>query len=155
MALLAVRRAAARLLLAAGPFPCSNRSISPGRRAHSSKPAAACGGRMGQTDNKRQTDGRTDARQMHRPCSAHSLYVGSASIEEEETMWSSAHCSFHSTDFELAGLCCRIVGRFVYLYCSMGWDDSCQGCVPSGGANARNDGYKFNYKLEYVDGFGN
>ena len=42
---------------------------SPGRRAHSSKPAAAaCGGRMtGQMD--RQTDGRTDTRQFHRPCS--------------------------------------------------------------------------------------
>jgi len=63
--------AATWLLLAAGPFPCSNRSISPGHRAHSSKPAAACGGRKGQTDNKRQTDGRTDARQMHRPCCAH------------------------------------------------------------------------------------
>jgi len=44
---------AARLLVTAGPQPCSNRSISPGRRAHSSKPAAAaCGGRMGQTDGR-------------------------------------------------------------------------------------------------------
>jgi len=41
-----VLHAAARLLLTAGP-PCSNRSMSPGRRAHSSKPAAAaCGGRI-------------------------------------------------------------------------------------------------------------
>jgi len=57
----AARRAAARLLLTAGPTACRNRSISPGRRALSSKPAtAACGGRMGQTD--RQTDGHpTDA----------------------------------------------------------------------------------------------
>jgi len=40
---------------------CSNRSISPARRAHSSKlVAAACGGRIGQTD--RQTDRRTDGR---------------------------------------------------------------------------------------------
>ena len=39
--------------------PCSNRLISPGRRTHSSKPAAAaCAGRMmGRTD--RQTDRRT------------------------------------------------------------------------------------------------
>jgi len=46
---------------------------TPARRAHSSKPALeACGGRMGQTD--RHTDGRTDARQSHRPCSAY--YAG-------------------------------------------------------------------------------
>jgi len=39
-------RAAARLLLIAGPPPCSNQAISPGRRTHGSKPAAAtCGGR--------------------------------------------------------------------------------------------------------------
>ena len=41
---------------------CSNRSISPARRAHSSKlVAAACGGRIGQTDRQadRQTDRRT------------------------------------------------------------------------------------------------
>ena len=44
------------------------------RRAHSSKPAAAaCGGRMGQTDKR--TDGRTDARQLHRLCSTY--YAGS------------------------------------------------------------------------------
>ena len=43
--------------------PCSNRSISPGRRAHSSKPAsAACGGRM-----MDRTDRQTDTRQFHRP----------------------------------------------------------------------------------------
>jgi len=54
----AARRAAARLLLTAGP-PCSNRLISLGRRAHSSKPTGAVrGGRMG------HTDGRTDAGQM-------------------------------------------------------------------------------------------
>jgi len=47
----AARRAEARLLLAAGPPPSSNRSISLSRRAHSSKPATAvCGGRVGQTD---------------------------------------------------------------------------------------------------------
>ena len=46
----AARRAEARLLLAAGPPPCSNRSISFSRRAHSSKPTTAvCGGRVGQT----------------------------------------------------------------------------------------------------------
>jgi len=39
--------------------PCSNRSISPTRRAHSSKHAArCCSGRMGQTDGR--TDGHTD-----------------------------------------------------------------------------------------------
>ena len=56
---------------------CSNRSISPARRAHSSKPGAtACGGRMvGRTD--RETDGRTDAQQLHRPCCA--FYAGNAS----------------------------------------------------------------------------
>jgi len=47
--------------------PCSNRSLSPGRRAHSSKPAAAaCGRRM-----RGRTDRLTDARQLHRPCSAY------------------------------------------------------------------------------------
>jgi len=54
----AVRHAAALLLLTAGCPPAVQKSISPGRRAHSSKPAAVtCGGRMRQTD--RQTDGRT------------------------------------------------------------------------------------------------
>ena len=43
--------------------PCSNRSISPTRRAHSSKHAArCCSGRMGQTD--RRTHGRTPYRFM-------------------------------------------------------------------------------------------
>jgi len=44
---------------------------------HSSKPAsAACSRQMGQTD--RQTDGRTDPRQLHRPRSVYyaSVYVG-------------------------------------------------------------------------------
>jgi len=56
----AVHHAAARLLLTAG-LPAVQKSISPGRRAHSSKPAAVTrGGRMRQRD--RQTDGRpTDA----------------------------------------------------------------------------------------------
>jgi len=42
------------LLLSRAHRPCSNRSISPGRRARSSKPAAAaCGGRMmGRTDRR-------------------------------------------------------------------------------------------------------
>jgi len=54
----AARRAAARLLLTAGP-PCSNRLISLGRRAHSSKPTGAVrGGRMGRTDGRR-TDAQT------------------------------------------------------------------------------------------------
>jgi len=49
--------------------------MSPARRAHSSKPAAAaCGGRVGQID--RRTDGRTDARLLHKPCSAY--HSGSA-----------------------------------------------------------------------------
>ena len=40
----------------AADAPCSNRSISPARRAHSSKPAArCCSRRMGETDG--QTDG--------------------------------------------------------------------------------------------------
>ena len=51
--------------------PDSNRSISPPCRAHSNKPAAAaCGGRV------RQTDWHTDVRQLHSPCSAY--YAGSA-----------------------------------------------------------------------------
>jgi len=51
LAFAAARRAAARLLqLTAGRRPCSNGSTSPGRRAHSSKlAAAACGSRMEQT----------------------------------------------------------------------------------------------------------
>ena len=46
--------AAVRLLLTDGPpAPCNNRSISPGFRAHSSKPtAAACSWQMGQTDGR-------------------------------------------------------------------------------------------------------
>jgi len=45
--------------------PCSNRSISPTRRAHSSKHAArCCSGRMGQTD--RRTDRRTHGRTPYR-----------------------------------------------------------------------------------------
>jgi len=52
--------------------PAAAAAIDPyTRRAHSSKPtAAACGGHMGQTDRQ------TDARQMHRPCSAY--YTDSA-----------------------------------------------------------------------------
>ena len=52
-----------RLLAFAAAAPCSNRSISPARRAHSSKPAAAaCDGRM---------QGQTDVGPLHRPCSAY------------------------------------------------------------------------------------
>ena len=59
----AARRAAAWLLL-------SNRSISPARRAHSSKPTTvACGQRIGQTDR------RTDIVPLHKLCSAY--YAGS------------------------------------------------------------------------------
>ena len=51
--------------------PCSSRSISPTRRAHSSKPAARfCSGGIG------QTDGQTDAVPLNRPCSAY--YAGRA-----------------------------------------------------------------------------
>ena len=53
---------------AAAPWrrPCSNRSISPTRRAHSSKPAArCCSGRTG------QTDGRTDTGPLHGLCCAY------------------------------------------------------------------------------------
>ena len=59
---------------AADRRPCSNRSISPARRAHSSKPAAAeCGGRiMGQTDR------RTDGRPLHRRrCAYYSMRAAS------------------------------------------------------------------------------
>ena len=53
---------------AAAPSGHRCRSISPARRAHSSKPAAAaCSGRyMKQTDG--QTDGRADTVSLHRPC---------------------------------------------------------------------------------------
>jgi len=53
---------------AAAPWrrPCSNRSISPTRRAHSSKPAArCCSGRTGQTDR------RTDTVPLHGLCCAY------------------------------------------------------------------------------------
>ena len=51
--------------------PCSNRSISPTRRAHSSKPAArCCSGRMGQTDRQ------TNTMPLHGLCCTY--YVGSA-----------------------------------------------------------------------------
>ena len=58
----------ATLLAFAAGAPCSNRSISPARRAHSSKraarrAAAAQDGTDRQTD--RQTDGQTDGRQFH------------------------------------------------------------------------------------------
>ena len=44
---------------------CNNRSIPAGRRAHSSKPAAAaCGGQW----RDKRTDRRTDGRQLHRRC---------------------------------------------------------------------------------------
>ena len=79
----AERRAAARLLLTAGP-PVVQQSLDicwlPGPQQQI--PAtAACGGRMEETDKRtdrrtdRQTDGRTDARQMHRSCSALLLAV--------------------------------------------------------------------------------
>jgi len=50
---------------------CSNRSISPARRAHSSKPAAAgflLWPRLGQREGR--TDRRMDIVPYHRPCSA-------------------------------------------------------------------------------------
>jgi len=74
--------------------PCSNRSISPGRRAHSSKPAAAaCDGRLN-WGTERQTDGRTDARQLHRSCSTH--YAGSAD-NQQLPMW--VHIVCHDVFF--------------------------------------------------------
>jgi len=65
------------LLLSAVLRPCSNRSISPTRRAHSSKPVArCCSWRMEQTNGliDGRTDIRTDAVPFHRPCSA--CYAG-------------------------------------------------------------------------------
>ena len=66
-------------IAAAAAPPCSNRSISSTRRAHSSKAAArCCSRRMGQTDGR--TDGqtlrRTDTVPLHKPCSAY--YADSA-----------------------------------------------------------------------------
>ena len=55
LAFAADRRAAARSAVAVGCRPCSNRSISPARRAHSSKRAARCcsGRYLEQTDGHR------------------------------------------------------------------------------------------------------
>ena len=59
---------------AADRRPCSNRSISSGRRAHSSDPTVASSGvRMRQTD--RQTDGQTDGRTDDRQTGAHTVSV--------------------------------------------------------------------------------
>jgi len=52
--------------------PYSNQLMSPARREHSSKPAAAvccCGPMLGQTD--RRTGRRTDVVPLHRPCCAY------------------------------------------------------------------------------------
>jgi len=67
-------RAAAQRLLSADHQPCSNRSISATRRAHSSKPAtAACGDRtMGQTDRQ------TDAQMTNSFILSHAQYAGGA-----------------------------------------------------------------------------
>ena len=60
------------LAVAAECRPCSNRSISPARRAHSSKPAARCcsvrsiNGTDERTDRK--TERRWDTVPLHRPC---------------------------------------------------------------------------------------
>jgi len=55
------------LAVAAERRPCSDVSISPARRAHSSKPAAvACGGQM-----MGQSNGQTDTRPLHKPCCAY------------------------------------------------------------------------------------
>ena len=55
------------LAFTAARRPCSNRLISPGRRTHSSKPAAAaCVGRM-----MGRTDRQTDARRFYRLCPAY------------------------------------------------------------------------------------
>ena len=68
------------------PGGCRCRSISPAGPALSSKPVAAtCGGRMmGQTD--RPTDGQTDARLFHKPCSAY--YASSANNILHRQFWS-------------------------------------------------------------------
>jgi len=74
----AARRVAARLLLTAGLTAVQQSIDISWPPAHSSKPAAvACGGRGW---NER-TDGRTDARQQHRPRSAY--YAGSANNTDE------------------------------------------------------------------------
>jgi len=52
---------------------CCNRSISPARRAHSSKPAAARLLQCARAGTDRRTDGH---RAVHRPCCAH--YANSA-----------------------------------------------------------------------------
>ena len=72
------RCAAARLLLnrPAADRPCCNRSIFPGHRAHSSKPAE----RRAAVGWDRQTDGQTDVRRLHTPCSAY--YADSANYRK-------------------------------------------------------------------------
>jgi len=64
-------------MAAADSWPSINRSVSPGKRAHSSKHAAAvtCGSWMG------QTDGCMHGQQLHKPCSAY--YADSANNEAE------------------------------------------------------------------------
>ena len=57
------------LAFAAARRPCSSRSMSPGFRALSSKPAAVTYGRRDGHIN-REMDRQTDARQFHRPRSA-------------------------------------------------------------------------------------
>ena len=56
---------------AAGRRPCSNRSISLSRRAHSSKPATAACDEPNAGKMDKRTDIQTDARPLHRPCSAY------------------------------------------------------------------------------------
>jgi len=78
----ATRRAVVRLLLSAG----INRSISPDRRAHSSKiAAAACGGRMGQTDRRTPYRYRDPASHMRAvPISLHTAPIRPINLQTVE-----------------------------------------------------------------------
>ena len=73
----------------------SCRSMSPARRALSSKPAARrrCCRSMGQTD--RPTDGQTDARPLHKPCSA---YWGSTVSTDDRPTQQLDHHEHHQPD---------------------------------------------------------
>ena len=95
----------ALLAFAAQRRSCSNRSISPARRAHSSKPASAECGRqtMEQTDG--QTDGRTDTRPLRRPFTS--------AISQRVP----AVCCAHTDNLRRQEICCQWTSRVDQFTC--------------------------------------
>ena len=85
-------------------WPCSNRSTTPGRRAHISKPVpAACGGRMVQTD-RRTADSCIDP--APRAGSANKKWSDALRLARKQTMLSSRSASreFQQTEKSLERL---------------------------------------------------